>query len=458
MELKDLILFPLYVLLFHIFFRWRRKRIEDPLLKKYHKQGFWIKVLGTLAFTIFYTKLSSGDSTDLYFAEGANIAKMVWDDFSNIKWLFMPGRDFDQTLLINPYNEGYFASESNFFVTRLVAILSFVSFNSYMVINLFFSMISFSGVWKLYRFFYEQYPHLHKKLAIAILYLPTFVFWSSGILKDPLCTGLLGWMTYSVYQLLYKKQQILKNIFIAFFSGYIIGIVKSYILVAYLPLFILFLVLSNFSLIKRASFRIAAFAGLILFSILGFFFISDKLQEELGNLALDKLAETVKNQQASFIDMADKAESSFSLGTDFDGTNRSLIKMAPAAVVATLFRPYLWESKKLSTLFSSLESLTLMIFTLYVFFRAGPLTFLVSIFKDPMVMFCFFFSVLFALFVGATTLNFGTLVRYKIPCLPFYVIAMVLILEISKRKKAGVKLEEASYKGNINESDLAEKV
>ena len=70
MDLIDLILFPLYVLLFYIFFWWRRKYIADPLLKKYHKQGFWIKVVGTIAFTIFHTKISQGDSTDLYFAEG----------------------------------------------------------------------------------------------------------------------------------------------------------------------------------------------------------------------------------------------------------------------------------------------------------------------------------------------------------------------------------------------------
>ena len=444
MELKDLILFPLYVLLFHIFFMWRRRRIEDSLLKKYHKQGFWIKVLGTIAFTIFYTRFSSGDSTDLYFAEGVNIAKMISNDFSNVKWMLVAGKDFDQSLLSNPYNQGYFSSESNFFVTRLVAILSFLSFNSYMVINLFFSMISFSGVWKLYRFFYDQYPHLHKKLAIAILYLPTFVFWSAGILKDPLCTGLLGWMTYSVYQLLYKKKNIFKNVLIAFFSGYIIGIVKPYILISYLPLFILYLILSNFGLIKRTSFRVVAFIALLLFSILGFLFVSDKLQEELGTLALDKIAETVKAQQTSFINMSDQAESSFMLGAEFDGTNKSLLKMAPAAIAATLFRPYLWESKKLSTLFSSFESLALMIFTMYVFFKAGLRTFLRSIFTDPMTMFCFFFSVLFALFVGATTLNFGTLVRYKIPCMPFYIIAMVLIHETSKKRNAALKMEKPS--------------
>src|SRR5437763_598315 len=133
--------------------------------------------------------------------------------------------------------------------------------------------------------------------------------------------------------------------------------------------------------------------------------------------------------------MSDLSESSFSLGVEFDGSAGSLAKMAPAAIVATLYRPYLWESKKLSTLLSSIESLAMMLFTLFVLIKAGPFTFTGTVFKDPMTLFCFFFSILFALFVGATTLNFGTLVRYKIPCLPFYLIALFLIQEADKKKK-----------------------
>ena len=445
MALTDFILFPVYVLLFHLFFKSRRKKIEDPLLKKYHQQGFWIKVIGAIAFTIFHGIISPGnDSVDLYYTEGINIAKMIKADFSNINMMFMAGKDFDQTLLANPFNGGYFRGESNYFVTRLVAIFSFASFNNYAVINLMFSMVSFSGVWKLYKFFYEHYPELHKKLAIAILYLPTFVFWSSGILKDPLCTGLLGWMTYAIYNVLDKKEHIVKNTLIAFLSAYMLGIVKSYILVSYLPFFILYFILFNFNRIKRTSLKVAAFLALVLMGTVGFFAFSEKLQQELGGLALDKLAESVKTQQTNFIMMADLAESSFSLGVDFDGTNSSLVKMAPRAVVATFYRPYLWESKKVSTLLSSVESLILMLFTLYVFLRAGPVGFVAAIAKDPMVLFCFSFSIFFALFVGATTLNFGTLVRYKIPCMPFYVIAMVLILDISKKRAAARQAEKAT--------------
>jgi hypothetical protein len=49
-------------------------------------------------------------------------------------------------------------------------------------------------------------------------------------------------------------------------------------------------------------------------------------------------------------------------------------------------------------------------------------------------MYSFLFSIVFALFVGASTLNFGSLVRYKIPCTPFYLISLFLIYERVKAK------------------------
>lgn len=418
--------------------------MQDPVLKKYHRIGFWIKVFSAIAYIIFSKFLAKVDSTFLYYPEGINIAKLILKDITNIKLLFIAGKDFDPNLLADTLNKGYFASESNFLIARMVTVLSFVSFGSYSVITLFFSMISFSGVWRLYRFFYEQYPHLYKQLAIAIIFLPNFVFWSSAILKDPLCTGMLGWFTYSMYKAFIKKEAIVKNLFVALFSAAILGIVKAYILASYLPFFMLFIVFTNLKSIRRPFVRMVMLMLIFLITVGGVLIVGERLQEEMADLAITKLAESVQNTQQSFMRISDLAESSFSIG-EFDGTPGGLVKIAPAGIVATLYRPYLWESKKVSTLMSSLESLALMLFTLYVFFRAGPVTFFASIVKDPMIMYCLLFSLVFALFVGVTTLNFGTLVRYKIPCMPFYIIGLVLILERYKTKKLRLaSLKEAS--------------
>lgn len=434
MGFLDLILFPFYVALFYFIFSARRKTYTDPLLKHYHKQGFWIKIFAVVPFTLFNTVLSPGDSFILFYTEGSHLARLALADFSHIKWLYTPSIDFDQTLLANPYNLGYLRAENNYMVVRITMILSFLAMHKYLILNLFFSMLSFSGVWRLYRFFYEQYPHLHKQFAIAILYLPTFVFWSSGILKDPICTGAIGWITYSLYEIFYKKKNLILNAAIIFVAGYLLYAIKVYILISYVPFFILYLVLKNVTLVKSRIMRVAFVLGLIIATVALFTTVMEQLTGSLENYGGTDITKNISIYQKAYAEQED-ASSSFSLGVEFDGTTSSLIKIAPAAIVATLYRPFIWESKKISTLLSSLESLAFMLFTLFVLYHAGPVNFVRSILKDPVIMYCFLFAILFALFVGATTANFGTLVRYKIPCMPFYLIALFLIQDRTMQQK-----------------------
>lgn len=448
MDIIDFIFFFIYVFIFNIIFSARRKRYNNARLRKYHKQAFWIKVWGTFAFCIFVVYLSPGDTTGLYYPEGINIAKLIIKNPSNIELLFGTGKDFDQALLSDISNSGYFNEESNFMVTRIVTVLSFFTFGKFMAINLVFSMISFTGVWRLYRFFYEQYPHLHKQFAIAILYLPTFVFWSSGILKDPICTGALGWITYSLYSIFYAKNNLIKNIIILIVFGYLIISLKIYILVAYMPFFILFLILKNVNLIKNPVLKALLVVVFFIGSIFGFVRITSSIKGALSSYASKGISESIKNYQVNYENQSEFVESNFSLGVEFDGSTGSLTKIAPAAIIATLFRPYLWESKKLSTLLSSLESLALMLFTLYTLIKVGIFRFFRTIFKSPTILYCFFYSLLFALFVGATTLNFGTLVRYKIPGIPFYIISLFLILDFNqKQKNAQIKSGQFEVSG-----------
>jgi hypothetical protein len=84
-------------------------------------------------------------------------------------------------------------------------------------------------------------------------------------------------------------------------------------------------------------------------------------------------------------------------------------------------------------LISALENTFLILLTLRIFFKAGPINFFSLIFKEPLLIFSFVFAIFFSFSVGLTTANFGALVRYKIPALPFY-LCTLFILE----KKIGV--------------------
>ncbi len=454
MGYTDFLIFPFYLVLFAFIFSRLRQNYKDPLLKKYHKQGFWVKVIACIAFTIFNAYISPGDSTGLYHNEGVNIHNLIVQDFKNIDILFSEGKKFDETLLRDPGNAGYFKSPNNFLVTKIVAVLCFITFSKYMVINLIFALLAFSGAWKLFLFFYEQYPQMHKKFAIAILFLPTFVFWSSGILKDSICIASLGWITYGLYEIFYRKKGILKNSLIIIVFGYLLIILKVYILISYVPFFILFIILKNVQTVNNIALKYVLAPALILGSMFGFTKALKSYGDELGQFAVKDLTTSIKRYNVAYENQANSgsANSNFSLGVEFDGSMMGLVKLSPVAIFTTFFRPFMWESHKPSTMLSSLEALLLMLFTIYIIFKAGFIKFFKLISSDSLIMYCFLFSCVFALFVGASTLNFGSLVRYKIPCMPFYLISLFLIHEKVKQKaasklilKPAVALEESIF-------------
>ena len=176
--------------------------------------------------------------------------------------------------------------------------------------------------------------------------------------------------------------------------------------------------------------------GLSIFAFTQFLSSYDK---ELGVYAVDEITSNISylNTAMTQKNGQEEADSNFKLGVDFDGSFAGLIKIAPIAIATTFFRPFIWEAHKISQFMAALESLVLMFFTLFIIFKSGLRTLIKLILSDPLIMYCFFFSIVFALFVGASTLNFGTLVRYKIPCLPFYTISLFLIYEKVKKGQSG---------------------
>ena len=443
MNYGDIIIFPVFLLLLYFFFRNIRNGYDDPILRKYHRQAFWIKIFGCVAF-VLYNVYIPVDSIGLYHQEGNNIYHLILKDFENVKILFQSGKNFDLALVKDPGNTGYFANDANFMVIRLDALFSFITFGSYPAISLIFAAIAFSGLWKLFLFFYEQYPKMHKRFAVAILFFPTVVFWSSGVLKDTLCIAAIGWITYALYEMLCRKKAILKNLLILFVFGYLLAIVKVYILLAYVPFFVLFIILKNIGGVKNNFLRYLLAPSLIVLSIFAFTKLLDTFTNELGAYAVSDVTQSITNLNKGLEQRTgqDDAASNFNLGAPFDGSFRGLVKLAPYAIGATFFRPFIWETTKVSQLLAALESLILMFFTLYILLKAGIVTCIKLILTDPLIMYCFLFSLVFALFVGASTLNFGTLVRYKIPCLPFYAISLFLIFE---------KVKERSFRKSLNE-------
>ena len=98
----------------------------------------------------------------------------------------------------------------------------------------------------------------------------------------------------------------------------------------------------------------------------------------------------------------------------------------------SIFRPYLWEAKKPILIPAAIEGLLFLFFTIRLLYKTGFIRFTRLILTNPEVQFCLVFSLIFAFSVGFTSYNFGSLVRYKIPLLPFYFIALLILADKDK--------------------------
>ena len=113
--------------------------------------------------------------------------------------------------------------------------------------------------------------------------------------------------------------------------------------------------------------------------------------------------------------------------SDIDPSLESIIINSPAVIGTCLFRPFIWESKKVIIFMASLEALFTLLITIYVVGKSKVLWFFKYIFTDATLLFCLIFSILFASVIGYTTFNFGTMIRYKIIFLPFYFFLLIQI-------------------------------
>lgn len=405
--------------------------------------GFRVKILGCFLFVIYYTYLTGGDTRSLYYPEGYNLFKALLNNPGAWSYLFRSSIDFDNLRIFSEAGLGYLAGSENYLIVKITAIICFFSFGQFLIINLIFAAIAYSGLWKLFMFFYERKPELQTGFALSILFFPSVVFWSAGLMKDSLCIAAMGWLSYSLWKLTFGNK-ILKNLLMVIISIYLLAVLKTYILLAYAPFLVLYLFLDKLKVIKSAFLKVLVTASAFVVIAAAFSATYSSFGDEMGRYSVENLSSSMSTMSGNFQYMNDKglAESDFNLGAEYDGTLPGLVKVAPFAIAATFFRPFIWEAHKISQLMAAVESLILIFFTLKLLLLAGPIRMIRFVLTDSMILFCFSFAIIFGLFVGTITLNFGTLVRYKIPCLPFYAIALFLINQKIEERRAKKDEEE----------------
>ena len=424
----DYLLFPLYIVIFYLIVREKAKKYHGTPLRKFFMLAFWLHMLGAIFYAmLMYYYYGYGDSF-AYYQGGGIIRDMIVKDPTAVKYIFSSGADIASraTELGYPEIPLSMPNDANAFVMKITAIFSFFSFNSYLVISFFFGFISFIGTWKLFYVMQKLNGGKHiQLLGYATICTPSLWLWGSGLLKEPLCIGCLGFAVFVIHKMFIVKQFKLKNLILLFLLFYCLTIVKSYITAIFI-VSVLVVFLSRFFLtIKNLAVRILAISLFIFIS--GISLMSANIDRYIDDAITASYSqiETFKNSYESVQDF-EGSKGGFSIG-DIKPTFSSLVLKSPEVIFSCFFRPFIWESGKVIILFAALETFVIFIATLIIFFKTKFFGFFYYSFNNPYRLFCFIFSILFALVVGYTTFNFGTMVRYKIIFLPFYFFLLINI-------------------------------
>lgn len=450
--IADIFLSPIYlIIILFIAYSIKRKHIADNPQYRYLVPGLLIKILGAVVFSLIYYYYYNGGDTIQYFRGARAMAGLMVKNFSGYLSI-IGGNTSTQNLMLFDRNTGWppyymWQNPNTFMVIKLVSPIAFICFRSFIATSIVLASLAYVGVWRLYLFFTNFYKNIDKQLAIAVFFVPSVIFWGSGIMKDTFTFASMCWFVYSVFKIVQKRQNIFINLIAIIINIYIIISIKPYIFLALFPGALLWVFFQKIKNIKNTIIRTLSFPIIIIGIFIMILFILSNFGDMFGKYS--SIEGMVKQAQVVREDLTREEQygsNYYELG-DFENSITGILSVSHKAVIAGLYRPFIWEAKTPIVFLSAFENTILLLLTLYLIFKVGVFRFFRLIFSEPILMFSILYTVFFLFGVGLATANFGALVRYKIPAIPFYVAALFIISEIHKNKKL------AKEKAEIQENE-----
>lgn len=457
----------------------------------------FIKVAACFVYYWFYFIYSpgnvKGDSYDTLLG-----AEIIYKAFSQNKAdFFKMVLGLHTDLSSDPLYESYFKhiadwgdsdSTREFFLndnrtsTRFHALVRLFSGGNYAVHALVMLMVSFVGQFAFYKTFKNYFPGKEKLLAILIYISPSVLFWSSGILKEPLALALLGLFLYAFFNLFVEYRCRLKYVLLLLGCFFLFAVLKPYILAVVLFPLTLFVLVKRFRVKRVFLFYVVSLGFIYGTSVLtlkyvfhkdvihtivvrqndfislsrgGVFFVNDQnylrleytderqyeLIDSLNSICklkphvslmywdLDHLRDTIfvsDNRDTSLYKLISISKPAGS-GIHMDRLQysfSSFAKLVPLSFYNVLCRPFFYDCHSGAELVASVENLLFLVFFILCVVYRNRLPV-----DRNLLAFCIMVAILAFLLIGITTTVTGAIVRYKVPFIPFLLMIPLLYLD-----------------------------
>ena len=432
MDVVDLLLLPIYLALIYFFAsRVKGNNANNPLYQRYFIRGLNYKIIGTIGFALIYLLYyKGGDSINYY-----NAAKPLYNlAFSAPERYFgfignsasaYPQECWYETWL----NGSDFLLRSNATLTviRITSVINLLSFNSYIISSLIASFVSYLFIFKTFKLLVSVYPILEKEFAVAFLMIPSVIFWGSAVGKDVIMFSGIMIFFYCFYELVIFKKNIVFNVLKLLITAYVISLVRGFIIITLIPCLIVMTAIYYRNVFKSPVVRFIALPLFLGGGLLASYLFIQNLGNSMQSYNLETMQKTAEGFKSWHTTLGETQGGSFySLGNDVDYTSTGIIRKAPLALTVTLFGPFFWQIRNPVMLMSGIESLFFLYYFFKVFVNIRAYRALGILFRDHIIMFCIPFVIIIGVAIGLTSFNYGALVRYKIPILPFFAILIAI--------------------------------
>lgn len=328
-------------------------------------------------------------------------------------------------------------------MTSLSALIQAVLGPSRYGINILIATASFVGKLPLLLAFCEAFhARLHTRLALATLLLPSFVFWTGGFSKEAVAVCGLGVLFWGTWRILSRRSPLRGALAVAL--GVLpIAMVKAYILFSFALAAALWFWFSQpgkrpqvqglraVQVVARSVFAVLVASGLVI-----------GLGEVFPRFALNNLIDEMVTLQS--YSAAGRGGSTIQIGPNSNSIAAQVVS-APLALFTALYRPLLFDVRNPMMLVNAIEATVLLLLSGLVFYRRGVVGTVRAITGSPELAFFAAFTLIFALAVGLSSTNLGTLSRYRAPMMPFFTgLLVILSTHPRARRRVGARAYGAS--------------
>jgi hypothetical protein len=392
---------------------WRFWNQESSSLKKFFWPALVFKVgcgfLLGLLYKYYYTE--GGDTFSL-FHDGTQLSALArsnWKTYFSFLWMG------DNSFAI--WNSLTHQEYRSVFVIKWISLFNLLTNDNYWLTSIYFSFLSFMGAWYLSKKINLFFPESHIAITVAFLFFPSVIFWSSGVSKEALAIPGLFILAGIFLKIWHQQKLTVLEWLLCLISIWCVWRLKYFYLALFLPIGITTLLTKYFVVTFIKKERLFVY----LLTWFGFFGVLLILVSFLHpNFSFSYLPEVIVANSIEYIRLSrpDNLIHFNNLKPDFI----SIIANSPKALFSGVFRPFLWEGNSVLKFLSATENLILLVLLVSQLIRLKGM----KVERGQLITFAVIvYSVLLCVFLALSSPNLGTLVRYRIGFLPFFVFVLV---------------------------------